>query len=275
MAVEYPVFASVIDITSSNNIIRWEEGGVAFDVTVAAGGHFLADDDTTIGSILKAVKDALDTASAASGASRTYDVDYTPKRDPSDVGGTVVITCSAADTLQILDGGTTFPVGDLGWAEDADSAQASTTLTAPYTPAANWTHHQPAVLPDAEPPIQEGVTETFTAGGQSHVFVNGTIVGMWKEDITHAFDAWLRTASAPSSDPARAFETFWRRCCDGRRMRLYHVPQSGANLAALTSTYLKGTYLFTGGTLASMPTTTEVDFGRVFDLSVDLREYKA
>lgn len=280
MATEYPVLCSVVTIVAGANVIRFSEDGGAdvFDVTVLPGAYFVDGDDAVTDSLLYAFKIALDSASSSSGSSLTYGVSYAAKTTPGAVTGTVTIDASASADSNILGThpNTTFPLHLLGFVDGADAGDADP-LVAPNSPSPNWVSNQPAIKPDPQPPTQEGVSEHFTAGGQSYVFVNGADVDMWTEELEHISDDRTWTARALAADPYRSFETFWRLVKDGRRIRLYHraMSSTAGSLETLTSAYLRGTYVLTGDALRQMPAPAEVEASRLFAFRVPLREYKA
>lgn len=279
MAAKYPVLAARVTIeTGVNDVIRIDEdnGAHVFDCTLAAGDYYLAEDDSQSGSLSKAIKDALDAASAASGTPNTYDVYFFGQITPGSRSGRVVIEASDTD-FQILGahGNTTFDLTWIGF-ENASSS-VSSSLDGTLTPSINWVSNQP-MFDHLHEPQRGAAVMHETRGGQTYVYRKGAITKRRRDLFEHVCEDRIRTnLAATEALYAGALENWWESTvADGRPFRLYWTDEnSGGQLNELSAADLIGTYVLDEQHIESPPAWQMMNDARLYSVTINSREYKA
>lgn len=284
MAVKYPVLAARVTITTGeNDVLRVSEdsGAATFDCTLAAGDYYLAEDDTQSGSLLKALKDALDAGSLASGGSYTYGLTWQAQITPGSVSGRLVITTTGTNvSLLGSHANTTFDLAQIGLFPGVTGYFPSGYVWQQLSPWANWVPGQP-MTDDLHEPQRRPAAMHETRGGQTYVFAKGAVVKRRSDLFQFIVEERIRTnlpAGLYYSLEYSALERWWEKTvADGRPFRLYWVEESATDgvLDELTSGYLIGTYVLEREHIESPPAWQMVDAARLYDVTINSREYKA
>jgi hypothetical protein len=211
----YPLLRRAITITSTNNAIRFREGAVTATAVVASGVYWLRDTGT--GSLLLAVKAALEAATAST---NTYTVTSTRSVNPAVPTGTVSIArATGADTFQLLGANvlTTFPLHAIGFPL-VDTALDAGAKTSTLSPSGIWLSND--MLTVDEPDFTgEVFGEDPSRGG---AIIAGAMSEAWdRYRWAVAYVARRRVwQEANASDANATWESFWRRIRSGPVLEL-------------------------------------------------------
>lgn len=280
MTAKFPVFAGAVVITTGeNDTIRIAEdsGAFEFDAVLLAGTFFVFGDGTDTDDLCRIIKNALNTASTASGGSYTYTVTFTPSIDDTDITGTVSITSTGTNLNWKGDHANhDFPSDAIGIPVGAQTGPSTNVNNSLYgtSPSNTWVGYQPIIEESPRPP-QRPAIQHETAGGQTYTFINGAKTKRRNESFEHIRPERVYIVDAGTSDPAQSFESFWDNVGDGRIIRIYHSPvSSGTDLVTLTdTTHLVGA--FVPMNLESYPDFELDEVARLYSWDIDFREYKA
>lgn len=274
MAATWPVLASRVRITSTNKVLRIQEDSAAheFDVTLTEGDCYLYGAGTESGDLCKALKDALDTASTASGAGNTYTVTYTALN--AEGGRTGEVTIATDGTNVNLLGGhanTTLDLEFFGFFNVTSGPFAS--FNGYNSPKSTWSSNQPLMetLPDA-PEADDGATH-FTPSGVDYAWLNSDVTGRRTVELDLIVEDRVRNnfPSAAFGDYWRALYSYWR-YARGKPLRLYHEDEASSGvLDTLSSADLLGTYTIPEHLMA--PPRMEHDDDRLYRGTLKMREH--
>jgi hypothetical protein len=281
VAQKWPVLAARVTIDSTNNVLRvTEDGADTFDCTIAVGDYYLAEDDTQTGSLLKAIKDALDAGSTASGSGHTYGLTYEALTVPGEVAGQLTITTDGT-SISILGShaNTTFDTTTIGILPATTGPVTSGYTFDHVAPWPNWVSNQ-VLFDNLHDPQRRAATFHETPGGQTYVFQRGVVTKRRMDRFSLVCEDRIRTNLAAglfSQLEYNALERWWEKTVsDGRPFRLYWVEESSAGvLDELVSGDLLGTYVLDERHYESPPAWQMVDDARLYDFTLYSREYKA
>jgi hypothetical protein len=210
----YLALGRPIVITSSNRRLRLTEGASTFSADLAAGTYWLKGDGAS-DDLCKALKDALDNASAGGNA---YSVTLTlsPVSLPSAVVTVTRTTGSATFALLWADGSTTLPAIVFGFAS-ANTANNSNAKAGALSPSSLW--YSGEAVSEDEP------------GASAETFVDRALSGFVSAGrVSEHFAEWrlrprlvplvrLRRAQAITAGHEwAAYESFWRMTNSGARL---------------------------------------------------------
>lgn len=279
----FPVLAARVTIDSTNNVIRVTEdsGAATFDCTLAAGDYYLAEDDTLTGSLLKALKDALDAGSLASGGVYTYGLTWQAQIEAGVVSGRLTITTTGTNVSILGDhANTTFDVTTIGLLPATTGPVPSGYVFEQLSPWANWVPGR-EMMELLHDPQRGAAVMHETRGGQTYVYRKGAIVKRRTDIFEHLDEERVRTNLAAGSLFAleySALERWWEKTVkDGRPFRLYHVEESATEyvLDELTSGDMLGTYVLEAEHYETPPPWQMMNDARLYAVTIKSREYKA
>lgn len=267
MALVYPVLAAEID----GGVIRVTEDGATFTIDVIVPSGFLYGDGSEADDFCRKLAAALSEESGDNGAGGAYTCEYVAKTTPGGVTGTLVITGDVEFGILWEHANTTLNPAVLGF--PATNQVEALTQTSTLSPSHTWVSNQPAVRLDPDSPV--GDARVLGAG-------DGSVYIFQTEDVTdRRVDPYLLIAADRSrtylstSDPARAFESFWR-LARVKPIRLYRGGiDSGTTLETLDSTDLVGTYVLEEQDIQRMPPMTprQRSGSQAYDFELGMREW--
>lgn len=204
-----PILLDAVVIDDDNDTIRIIENAVTTDVAIAHGTYTLRGDGSAT-DLLKAVTDALTTATGAN----TYAGTVTFDSDSDNVAAVVVIARTGTNTwgIQWAATQTTFDPAWLGFAEANVTPANVASTTSTKTPTTCWVSNcDPA---DTEP--------DYDADGYTFVGNSGAVAaGLYGGPFTlhtlalEMVDGERMHETLNTTDPAAALSTFWRRAIRG------------------------------------------------------------
>jgi hypothetical protein len=247
MAAEWQVFAAEIIVpTGGWDLVVTEDylgTPTQWTATLPAGSYFLYGLGGETGDLCKALVDALDAESLASGDGTSFSVDYRAKTTPDGVTGLVTVNCDGSDVrFDGTDAGFTFPLELIGLPSGADALSVTNEITSTLSPSHTWCSDQPAVRADPLGAPRQ-IAQHETPGGQRFTFRGGIRKERRRYEFRSVNDdrTWAKYSA---SDTARAFESFKDEIDDGRRVRVYREAESSAGtLEPLSAADLEDTII--------------------------------
>lgn len=175
---------SKLTLTSSNNVIIFNDGTSDRTATITAGDYFIrGDDNATSGQadLLKAVKDALN--NAPSSTITDFTVTQNTTTGAAALGKITIANDSASNfTLKWTDGSTTFDGAELGFATGADDSGAAT-YTSDNQAKGLWFPEREGDFLDNNPWRRNTSSEAISGAKQTINLSSGSFLSVLYEGI--------------------------------------------------------------------------------------------
>jgi hypothetical protein len=223
-------------LTTSNNVLRLNEGALATaNATIAAGTYYLRGDGAS-GDLCLAIKTALEAANG--GSANTYTVSVSRSIDPAVAHTTVTITrATGADNFAVLwaDALTTFDQALLGFVvnDTLDASPKTSTAAA----AAAWVSND--VAREIEPFSERVVAVPRAVSGRVQGVTRSARMQSWKLGLAFVDERriYVENALAGAQD---TLEGFLERFGAGASLELHEQPtlSTATVLAALSASTL-------------------------------------
>lgn len=276
-AVDFACLLGAIEITTANQRLILDEGGVSFNADVTPGIYYLKGDNAS-NDICQAIKDALDAAGANTYSVKTAisSVETWSRSDSAVTCSVQVSRAAGAATFRVRwpNASTTFPIAAVGFAVEKGAADANAE-TSTLSPTHAWvgTGH----IEDAPPSVSWEVSQRMLENGDTDVIRTSDARSPRRVvlPMQSATRLYSESATVASSD----LESFLDVVLDGRPVQFHRLTlQSGSTvlLNGPTTSTLKGTYRC-GEAMARVlesPTRAQTGIDQ-FDLEMQLESYVA
>lgn len=241
MAAQFPVLSRRVTIDASNRAIRMIENGVPQTVLVALGTYAIRDDGVPGEDLLRAIEDALD---SATGGTNTYSLFLELDTDPANPVATITVDRQTGANAYMLlwgDAPTTFDGRLLGFV--FNTANDTSPKVSTRAPEAIWVAN--SVVKSIEP-VPAYVRKSGRTKGRAFHAVSRTDEvrdRLWRQD-------WIDGRRMNVEEQATGFEanalsTFIDSLADGGTFEFHLAePSTGSLVGSLSSATLLGEYHF-------------------------------